>query len=235
MCMDRSEQKRVLVLDDEIDVTELIVYKLTQSGYTAQAINDPLQFTGQVRAFKPDLIILDVMMPELSGWQLCRIARADPDMKDIPIILLTALGAAEDRVRGLEIGADDYISKPFNNRELLLRVRNLVSRKVPVDRPECSASIQIGSVALDASLHLVTVGGKEVQLTATEFRLLYILMKRKGRVQSREHLLVNVWNYDFDIETRTVDTHVRRVREKLKSAAAMIETVRGVGYRAVDF
>jgi two-component system phosphate regulon response regulator PhoB len=156
-------------------------------------------------------------------------------MKDIPIILLTALGAAEDRVKGLEIGADDYISKPFNNQELLLRVRNILSRKVPGNRPESSASIQIGSVALDASLHLVTVGGKEVQLTATEFRLLSILMQRKGRVQSREHLLVNVWNYDSDIETRTVDTHVRRVRDKLKSAAAMIETVRGVGYRAVDF
>ena len=235
MSMKSSEQRRVLVLDDDVDVTELIVYKLTQSGYAARAINDPLLFTGQVRAFKPDLIVLDVMMPELSGWQLCRIARADPDMKDIPIILLTALGAAEDRVKGLEIGADDYISKPFNNQELLLRVRNILSRKVPGNRPEYSASIQIGSVALDASLHLVTVGGKEVQLTATEFRLLSILMQRKGRVQSREHLLVNVWNYDSDIETRTVDTHVRRVRDKLKSAAAMIETVRGVGYRAVDF
>lgn len=233
--MDKSEQKRVLVLDDEIDVTELIVYKLTQSGYAAQAINDPLLFTGQVRAFKPDLIILDVMMPELSGWQLCRIARADPAMKAIPIILLTALGSAEDRVNGLEIGADDYISKPFNNKELLLRVRNLLNRKSPESNQALSTCIQIGSVVLDASLHLVTVGGEEVQLTATEFRLLYILMQRKGRVQSREHLLVNVWNYDSDIETRTVDTHVRRVREKLKSASAMIETVRGVGYRAVDF
>jgi two-component system phosphate regulon response regulator PhoB len=233
--MDKSEQKRVLVLDDEIDVTELIVYKLTQSGYTAKPINDPLQFTGQVRAFKPDLIILDVMMPELSGWQLCRIVRADPAMKAIPIILLTALGSAEDRVNGLEIGADDYISKPFNNKELLLRVRNLLNRKSPDNNQAQSVCIQIGSVVLDASLHLVTVGGEEVQLTATEFRLLYILMQRKGRVQSREHLLVNVWNYDSDIETRTVDTHVRRVREKLKSASAMIETVRGVGYRAVDF
>jgi two-component system phosphate regulon response regulator PhoB len=233
--MDCSDRKRVLVLDDEIDVTELIVYKLTQSGYTAKAINDPLQFTGQVRAFKPDLIILDVMMPELSGWQLCRIARADPLMKDIPIILLTALGSAEDRVNGLEIGADDYMSKPFNNKELLLRVRNLLNRKSSDNSQAQSACIQIESVVLDASLHLVTVDGEEVQLTATEFRLLYILMQRKGRVQSREHLLVNVWNYDSDIETRTVDTHVRRVREKLKSASAMIETVRGVGYRAVDF
>ena len=141
--MDKSEQKRVLVLDDEIDVTELIVYKLTQSGYTAKAINDPLQFTGQVRAFKPDLIILDVMMPELSGWQLCRIARADPAMKAIPIILLTALGSAEDRVNGLEIGADDYISKPFNNRELLLRVRNLLNRKSPDNNQAQSACIRL--------------------------------------------------------------------------------------------
>ena len=233
--MDNADQKRVLVLDDEIDVTELIVYKLKQSGYAARAIHDPLLFTAQVREYKPDLIILDVMMPELSGWQLCRIARADPAMKDIPIILLTALGAAEDRVKGLEIGAEDYISKPFNNKELILRVRNLLSRKVPSESQAHGAYIQIGCVVLDASLHLVTVEGKEVQLTATEFRLLLILMQRKGRVQSREHLLVNVWNYDSDIETRTVDTHVRRVREKLKSASVMIETVRGVGYRAVDF
>jgi two-component system phosphate regulon response regulator PhoB len=232
--MKYSDQKRVLVLDDDIDVTELIVYKLAQSGYEAKAINDPLQFTGQVREFKPHLIILDVMMPEMSGWQLCRIARTDPAMKNIPIVLLTALGGPDDRVNGLEIGADDYISKPFNNKELLLRVRNLISRSGSESSQAQSVTIRIGSVELDESLHQVTVEGKEILLTATEFRLLLLLMQRKGRVQSREHLLANVWNYDSDIETRTVDTHVRRVREKLKSASAMIETVRGVGYRAVD-
>lgn len=233
--MSNISPRRILVLDDDVDVTDLIVYKLKQVGYEMKSINDPLQFTGLVRDFKPHLIILDVMMPELSGWQLCRIARADPAMKAIPIILLTALGSVDDRVNGLEMGADDYISKPFNNKELALRVRNLLARSSGAGVDAKNSCLRIGSVELDASLHRVTVLGAEVVLTATEFRLLHILMQRKGRVQSREHLLANVWNYDSDIETRTVDTHVRRVREKLKDASNMIETVRGVGYRAVDF
>jgi len=225
---------RILVLDDEPDVTELLQYKLEQAGYRVDVLNDPLCFVARVREFEPDLMILDIMMPELNGLQLCRIARADPTMKDIPIVFLTAKGEAEDRVTGLETGADDYMSKPFNTKELLLRVSNILKRNVKVEETVGQKRIQIAGVLIDEDLHQLRVDGVEVTLTATEFRLLKLLMERKGRVQSREHLLVNVWHYDTDIETRTVDTHVRRVREKLGSYAHLIETIRGVGYRAVD-
>ncbi|MDP4610483.1 MAG: response regulator transcription factor [Opitutales bacterium] len=225
---------RILVLDDEPDVTELLQYKLEQAGYRCMVLNDPLTFVAKVREFEPDLMILDIMMPELNGLQLCRIARADPVMKDIPIIFLTAKGEAEDRVTGLETGAEDYVSKPFNSKELLLRIGNILNRSVKLDDSAGQKRIEIGGVLIDEDLHQLQVDGEEVILTATEFRLLKLLMERKGRVQSREHLLVNVWHYDTDIETRTVDTHVRRVREKLGSYAHLIETIRGVGYRAVD-
>ncbi|MDQ8194373.1 response regulator transcription factor [Coraliomargarita sp. SDUM461004] len=225
---------RILVLDDEPDVTELLEYKLEQEGYRVEVLNDPLIFVAKVRDFQPDLMILDIMMPELNGLQLCRIARSDPSMKEIPIIFLSARGEAEDRVKGLETGADDYLSKPFNAKELLLRINNMLNRMgAPVEHTGQSR-IEIAGVVIDEDLHELTVDGGHVVLTATEFRLLKLLMERKGRVQSREHLLVNVWHYDTDIETRTVDTHVRRVREKLGAYAHLIETVRGVGYRAVD-
>ncbi|MGJ8640535.1 MAG: response regulator [Opitutaceae bacterium] len=232
--MSAHKVERILVLDDEPDVTELLQYKLEQAGYRVDVLNDPLSFVARVRAFEPDLMILDIMMPELNGLQLCRIARADPSMKDIPIILLTAKGEAEDRVTGLETGADDYISKPFNTKELLLRIGNVLNRNVRVEEPDGHKPIQIAGVLIDEDIHQLRVDDQEVILTATEFRLLKLLMERKGRVQSREHLLVNVWHYDTDIETRTVDTHVRRVREKLGPYAHLIETIRGVGYRAVD-
>jgi two-component system phosphate regulon response regulator PhoB len=175
------------------------------------------------------------MMPDLNGMQLCHIAKADSVMKQIPIIFLTARNEAEDRVKGLEAGADDYVSKPFNTRELLLRVDKVLSRSSQASIVEnVPTRIQIGGVILDEETHQVIVDGEEVTLTATEFRLLKLLMERKGRVQSRENLLKNVWNYDSEIETRTVDTHVRRLREKLGAYAGMIKTMRGVGYRTVD-
>jgi len=231
--MTANPTKRILVLDDEPDVTELLEYKLEQENYKVEVLNDPLEFVSKVRVFEPDLMILDIMMPELNGLQLCRIARSDPAMKDIPIIFLTAKGEVEDRVKGLETGADDYVSKPFNTKELLLRVSNILGRGQRERAPATSMRIEIAGVVIDEEIHQLTVDGAEVTLTATEFRLLKLLMERKGRVQSREHLLVNVWHYDTDIETRTVDTHVRRVREKLGPYAHLIETVRGVGYRAV--
>ncbi len=225
---------RVLVVDDESDVTELLQYRLEQEGYRVATLNDPLGFVVKVREFEPDLMLLDIMMPELSGIQLCRIVRADPSMKDIPVIFLSARGEVEDRIKGLEAGAEDYISKPFNINELILRISKMLKRSGAPSQPSEQSRIEIAGVVIDEELHQLTVDGKSVLLTATEFRLLKLLMERKGRVQTRDHLLVNVWHYDTDIETRTVDTHVRRVREKLGQYAHMIETVRGVGYRAVD-
>ena len=226
--------QRILVVDDESDVNELLEYKLEQKGYRVATLNDPLGFVVKVREFEPDLMLLDIMMPELSGIQLCRIVRADPLIKDIPVIFLSARGEVEDRIKGLEAGAEDYVSKPFNTNELLLRISKMLKRSGAPSEPAGQSRIEIAGVVIDEDLHQLTVDGKNVLLTATEFRLLKLLMERKGRVQTRDHLLVNVWNYDTDIETRTVDTHVRRVREKLGQYARMIETVRGVGYRAVD-
>lgn len=232
--MHTLKTQRILVVDDEPDVTELLKYNLEQAGYRCQELNDPLLFVSAARDFQPDLMILDIMMAELSGLQLCRIARADPLLKDVPIIFLTAKGEVEDRVQGLESGGDDYISKPFSIKELILRSGKLLERHAKQEDAPRLQRIEISGVVIDEELHQLLVDGENVVLTATEFRLLKLLMERKGRVQSREHLLVNVWNYDTDIETRTVDTHVRRVREKLGGYSHLIETVRGVGYRAVD-
>ena len=225
--------KRILVIDDEPDVTELIGYRLKQDGYTVEILQDPLMIMGKARDFHPDLFILDIMMPELNGLQICRMIRADTTLKNTPIIFLTARGDTEDRIKGLETGADDYISKPFNVKELSLRIQSIFKRIGNSDTKK-SKRIQIGPVSIDEELHKLTVNGLEVELTATEFRLLKLLMERKGRVQTRENLLINVWNYDSDIETRTVDTHVRRLREKLGDDVNIIETVRGVGYRVID-
>ena len=225
---------KILIVDDEPDVTELLKYKLEQDGHLCQVVNNPLSFISVAREFNPNLILLDIMMPELNGLQLCKMVRSDPKMNTIPIIFLTARGEVEDRIKGLESGGDDYISKPFNTKELVLRVANILNRNQSGGSVNNKNRIQIAGVVLDDSLHELTVDGEVVILTATEFRLLKLLMLRKNRVQTRENLLVNVWNYDTDIETRTVDTHVRRVREKLGPYANMIETIRGVGYKAVD-
>ena len=232
--MKNNNVNRILIVDDEPDVTELLKYKLEQDGHLCQVVNNPLSFISLAREFNPNLILLDIMMPELNGLQLCKMVRSDPKMNTIPIIFLTARGEVEDRIKGLESGGDDYISKPFNTKELLLRVANILNRNQSVGSVNNKNRIQIAGVLLDDSLHELTVDGEVVILTATEFRLLKLLMLRKNRVQTRENLLVNVWNYDTDIETRTVDTHVRRVREKLGPYANMIETIRGVGYKAVD-
>lgn len=225
-----EHRKTILVVDDEPDVTELIEYKLRQSGYTVRAVNDPLRAVGLARDLRPDVIVLDVMMPELDGVRLLRMIRADSLLKDTPVILLTARSATEDRVKGFETGADDYVSKPFEPRELLLRIQALLRRaKSAAAKPD--TRLAAGPVVLDVERHEVSVGGKAIELTATEFKLLRLLIERKGRVQTRDALLSDVWNYDAELETRTVDTHVRRLREKLGDGCEIIETIRGVGYR----
>ena len=227
---DTEHMKRIFVVDDEVDVTELLEYKLKQAGYAVRAINDPLRTIGLARDLRPDLIILDMMMPDLSGVQLLRMIRGDGVLQDIPIIFLTAKGDITDKVKGLESGADDFMTKPFDARELLLRVKSLLRRaKSAAAKP--STRLSAGGLLMDIEKHEVTADSNVVDLTATEFKLLRILLDRKGRVQSREELLADVWNYSPDLETRTVDTHVRRLREKLGSAGDTIETIRGVGYR----
>lgn len=228
-------KNRILVVDDESDVTELLEYNLNREGFEVASINNPLLILGTAREFAPDMIVLDVMMPDLNGIQIARMLRADPAMAHVPILFLTARDQAEDRVRGLEAGADDYICKPFDVRELLLRIQAILRRAQRSGTEDGkSEQLTLGGITLDIDKHRLSVRGTPVELTATEFKLLRLLIERRGRVQSREHLLTNVWNYEAEIETRTVDTHVRRLREKLGDEAALIETVRGVGYRAVD-
>lgn len=222
--------KRILIVDDEPDVTELISYKLKREGCEVEVLNNPLQVVGIAREFRPDLLILDIMMPDLDGLKVCRMVRADRELAAVPVIFLTARGEVENRIEGLEQGADDYIAKPFDTKELVLRIGTVLKRANPKATKE-AVRLTAGSVVLDEELHRVTVSGNPVELTATEFKLLKLLLQRKGRVLTRENLLVNVWNYDTDTETRTIDTHIRRLREKLSADADLIETVRGVGYR----
>lgn len=224
---------KILVVDDETDVTELLAYTLKAKGFTVETLNDPNRSIGLARTFIPDLVVLDVMMPDLSGIQICRMLRADPKLKKVPVIFLTAKSEESDRIQGLEIGADDYICKPFSTKELILRIQTIL-RRVTDSAPDVPRLLTAGRIVVDGERHAVTVGGEPVELTATEFKLLRLLLERRGRVQTREHLLINVWNYETEIETRTVDTHVRRLREKLGDEADWIETIRGVGYRFAE-
>lgn len=225
--------KKILVVDDEPDVTELLAYTLKAKGFIVEAVNNPNASIGLARTFLPDLVILDVMMPELNGIQICRLLRAEPQLKNVPVFFLTAKAEEGDRIQGLESGADDYICKPFSTKELVLRVQSTL-RRAGESAPAPKKILQAGEIVLDVERHEVRLHGQPVDLTATEFKLLHLLMERRGRVQTREHLLINVWNYETEIETRTVDTHVRRLREKLGSEADWIETIRGVGYRMAE-
>jgi two-component system phosphate regulon response regulator PhoB len=228
-----ATSRRVLVVDDEPDVAELIRYHLKSSGYTVQVSFDPEEVPNLIRNFQPELMVLDVMMPGISGFELCSRIRKDPSVAHIPVIFLTAKSQPDDRVQGLELGADDYLTKPFVPKELVLRVQSLF-RRAAGTRPEPRQRLRLGNITIDVEEHRVWVNGDEVTLTATEFRLLHLLVDRKGRVQTREQLLLNVWHYETEIETRTVDTHVRRLREKLGDQACLLETVRGLGYRMVE-
>lgn len=231
--MNLEKRKRILIVDDEPDVTELLSFRLKKEHFETEVINDPLLILGKAREFNPDLFLLDIMMPELDGLKICRMIRADKHLSRVPIIFLSARTQVEDRIIGLESGADDYVSKPFDFKELLLRIR-LILKRVGELQEQSGKQYRVGNVLLDEDVHSVSIGTTEIELTATEFKLLRLLMERKGRVQTRENLLVNVWNYDTDTETRTIDTHIRRLREKLGEQSAIIETVRGVGYRIND-
>lgn len=222
---------KILVVDDEPDAVELVEFNLRNSGFEVVTAGNGAEAIRKARSNSPDLIVLDVMLPELDGLEVCKLLRGDPATAGIPILMLTAKAAEIDRVLGLELGADDYVSKPFSPRELVLRIKGLLRRREP-DAPKLER-LKIGPLAMDLAAHSVTVGGKPVELTATEFKLLATLAQRRGRVQSRDQLLRDVWEYDAAIDTRTVDTHMRRLREKLGKAADYLDTVRGVGYRFI--
>jgi two-component system phosphate regulon response regulator PhoB len=223
---------RILVVDDEQDALELIDYNLQSAGYRVITAGDGNEAVRKARATMPDLIVLDLMLPELDGLEVCKILRRDSATAAIPIIMLTAKASEIDRVLGLELGADDYVTKPFSPRELVLRVKNQLQRTG--DPEENGEVFQFGEVVVDVPRHATTVQGKKVELTATEFKLLTILVQRRGRVQSRDQLLKDVWDYDESMNSRTVDTHMRRLRQKLGRSARFLGTVRGLGYRLLE-
>jgi DNA-binding response OmpR family regulator len=223
---------KILVVDDEPEAVELVEFNLKQAGYEVMSAADGAEALRKARKTLPNLIVLDLMLPELDGLEVCKMLRRDPQTTNVPIVMLTAKAAEIDRVLGLELGADDYITKPFSPRELVLRVKRILERGRA--EPAEPNRLQFGDLTIDGPRHLVSWRGKRIELTATEFKLLMLLAQRRDRVQSRDQLLRDVWDYNSVIDTRTVDTHMRRLREKLGPAAKFLDTVRGVGYRFVE-
>jgi two-component system phosphate regulon response regulator PhoB len=222
-------RRKILIVEDEPDVVEMLKRQLERSGeYSAVVAPDGPGGLDLARAEAPALIVLDLMLPGMSGLEVCRLLKSAQPTRQIPIIMLTAKAEEVDRIVGLEFGADDYVTKPFSPRELVLRIGAILRR---AERPQAERRLSAGDLVLDLERYELRVRGKLVTLTAIEFKLLATLMQRRGRVQARDRLLQDVWGYDAAIDTRTVDTHVRRLREKLGQRGELIETVRGFGYR----
>jgi two-component system phosphate regulon response regulator PhoB len=224
--METGAGRKILVVEDESDVADLLTLNFRKAGFRISTAADGASGLQKARDDRPDFIVLDLMLPKMSGLEVCKILKNDTATSHIPILMLTAKAEEIDRIVGLEIGADDYVTKPFSPREILLRIRAILRRgETPGE------SLKAGPISIDAARHEVRVNGKLVHLTSLEFKLLQTLMQRRGRVQNRDRLLNEVWGYEAVIDTRTVDTHVRRLREKLGKAGDAIETVRGFGYR----
>ncbi len=227
--MKATPGKRILVIEDEQDVIDLLTLNLKKAGgFTVSTATDGAAGLRKAREEAPALIVLDLMLPKMPGLEVCKVLKTDLATRHIPIMMLTAKAEEIDRIVGLEFGADDYVTKPFSPREIILRIRAIMRRGADEATEE---KLTAGQITVDPARHHVAVGGKSVRLTTVEFNLLTRLMQRPGRVQSRDRLLNEVWGYESVIDTRTVDTHVRRLREKLGKAAEAIETVRGFGYR----
>ena len=219
----------VLVVEDDTDILELLAYTIRGAGFDVVTAADGLDALVQARRHRPAIMILDLMLPGMDGLDVCRELKRGVETAAIPVIMLTARGEEVDRIVGLELGADDYVVKPFSPREIMLRIRAILRRTAPSDKP--AAIWQEEGFHVDAEAHRVTIDGIPIELTATEFKLLAELIRSRGKVQSRDQLLDKVWGYRFEGYARTVDTHVRRLRQKLGTFADRVETVRGVGYR----
>ena len=222
-------KEKILIVDDEEDILSLVEYNLKKEGYRTIGVKTGEAALQLVEEQTPDLIILDLMLPEMDGLEVCRILKSNENTSDIPIIMLTAKGEETDIVVGLEIGADDYVTKPFSPRVLLARTKALLRRKTK--EPISKEIIQVENLVIDTGKYLVTIEGKPISLTSTEFNLLRFLAQHRGKVFTRNQLLDNVWKDETFVIDRTVDVHIRSLRKKLGSAANLIETVRGVGYR----
>lgn len=219
----------ILIIEDEADLAELLAFNLEREGYKAVVATDGAEGLDIAGRMLPDLVLLDLMLPGMLGTDVCKAIKKSEKTSRIPVIMLTAKGEEIDKVVGFEVGADDYVVKPFSTRELMLRVK-AVLRRAESDAP-ADPVITVGTISIDTDRHMVTVSGEGVNFTTTEFKLLHTLVMRLGRVQSREVLLRDVWGYNFVEDTRTVDTHITRLRTKLGEAGEMIKTVRGFGYK----
>ena len=223
-------EQHVLVVDDEADIVALVAYHLARAGYRVSTASTGQAALDAARREQPALLVLDLMLPGLSGYEVLEQLRADPATRDIAVLMLTARREEQDRIRGLSLGADDYLTKPFSPQELVLRV-GAILRRMRAAPADAGATMVLGQLEIDTAAHAVRVAGEPVELTPTEYKLLLLLAERRGRVQERAHLLESVWEAAPDIQTRTVDMHVQRLRAKLGTAGDMIETVRGFGYR----
>ena len=222
--------ERLLVVDDEPDIAALVSFHLVKAGYRVSTAANGTDAIAQTRQEHPVLIVLDLMLPGMSGYDVLEQLRTDEATRDVAVLMLTARKDEQDRIQGLSLGADDYLTKPFSPQELVLRVAAILRRVAQTPQPAADV-LKIGTLHIDRAEHRVAVDGVEVELTPTEYRLLVMLAERRGRVQARGHLLETVWEAAPDIQTRTVDMHVQRLRTKLGSAGDLIETVRGFGYR----
>ena len=222
-------KERILIIEDDKHISKLVQYNLEKTSFDSTVVEDGEEALDILSKQGVDLIILDIMLPKMDGFEVCRLIKQDPKLKNIPIIMLTAKGEEVDRIVGLELGADDYVVKPFSPRELVLRIKAILKRGKIEELPK--DIIQRGNLVINVPEHLVTVNNKEIELTPIEFKLLFTLIERKGRVQSRNQLLSDVWDMHADVFTRTVDTHIKRLRKKLGKIGNQIETVRGLGYR----
>lgn len=223
-------KQNILVVEDDKNIAKLVKYNLEKAGLECEVCHTGEEGMKALERAPADLIILDIMLPGMDGLEVCRRIKQSKGTAGIPVIMLTAKGEEVDRVVGFELGADDYIVKPFSPRELILRIKAILKRMAPGEESEKEV-FRAGDLVVDISKHKVTAGKKEVDLTPMEFKLLTTLMERRGRVQSRDRILNDVWDITSDVTTRTVDTHVKRLREKLGKAGKLIETVRGIGYR----
>src|SRR6266478_2337080 len=226
--METGSGKKILIIEDESDVADLLTLNLRKAGFRTSTAADGASGLQKARDDRPDFIILDLMLPRMSGLEVCKILKSDTATSQIPILMLTARAEEIDRIVGLEFGADDYVTKPFSPREVVLRIKAILRRG---NAEETHDRLSAGPITIDPARHEVRVNGKRIDLTSLEFKLLRTLMQRRGRVQERDRLLNEVWGYESMIDTRTVDTHVRRLREKLGKAGDIVETVRGFGYR----
>lgn len=223
--------EKILLVEDDEDILQLLTFTFESAGFLVKTANDGSEGLQLAYEWLPSIVILDLMLPGMSGLDVCKELKRTPETTTIPVVMLTARGEEVDRVVGLELGADDYVVKPFSPRELVLRIKAILKRTSVSEPAPKRNTLQMDGLLVDQDAHRVEVDGKEVQLTATEFKLLTELLGNKGRVRTRDLLLNTVWGYEFEGYARTVDTHVRRLRQKIGEYAKYIETIRGVGYR----